>query len=310
MSASTNDKVTDTRNAARPNPTTVSVGRSAAGTTLSCASLTGWPTASKVHFVTYRIDSAGDPVAGTQLDCSGIVSGNDIGSLVVIDGTDTGNAIGDVVEMLPTAAWGQDLADALTAQHSRVGAHVGITNTGGMTTDTLIVTSGTTLPAGDIVTADLANSAVTPAKLLVGTGASWTLASWTPTLSGLFTDADWTKTCTFIQVGKIVFFRLQLTSTDATPMAGAGEAIFTLPVTSVSYPGTAGTTQQIGRGNLLDAGTATYDAAAYWLSTTTAQVKAFGSGGSFVTPSTLSSTSPFTFTTTDEIYIQGWYEAA
>lgn len=121
--ASISDKITDIRNAARPNSARVSSGRSAGGTTLSCDNLAGWPTASKVHFVTYTIDSNSNPVSGTQLDCVGIRSGNDITSFTVIDGTDTGNSINDVVEMLPTAAWGQDLADALTVGHERTGAH-------------------------------------------------------------------------------------------------------------------------------------------------------------------------------------------
>lgn len=121
MAASTTDKITDVRNAARPNSARVSTGRSALGTTLSCDSLTGWPTASKVHGVTYQIDSNSSPVAGTQLDFYAIRSGNDLTSFTVVDGTDTGNAVNDVVEMLPTAAWGQDLADALSQVHERTG---------------------------------------------------------------------------------------------------------------------------------------------------------------------------------------------
>lgn len=168
MSANITDKVTDVRNSARPVTASVTGTRNAGGTSLTCDALTGWPTASKVHFVTYTVDSNSDPVAGTQLDCSGIISGSTIGSLTVIDGNDTGNAVGDKVEMLPTAAWGQDLADALTNQHSRTGAHAAVNNTGGMTTDTLTVTSGTTLPAGDIGTNDLATGAVTSPKVAAG----------------------------------------------------------------------------------------------------------------------------------------------
>lgn len=153
--ANITDKLTDTRNAARPNSAKVTSPRSAGGSTLVCDNLTGWPTASKVHFVTYKIDSTSKVVAGSQLDCYGIVSGNSITSFTVVDGTDVGHAVNDVVEMLPTAAWGQDLIDALLAQHSRVGAHVSLTNTGGMTTDTLNVTSSSTLPAGDIVFSEL-----------------------------------------------------------------------------------------------------------------------------------------------------------
>lgn len=167
MAANLTDKITDVRNAARPNSARVNLARSVGGGTLTCDNLVGWPTASKVHFVTYGIDSSSNPVAGTQMDCYGIVSGNTVTSFTVSDVSDLGNSVNDVVEMLPTAAWGQDLADALTHQHSRIGAHVAITNTGGMTntgglaTDTITVSStasfpgGTTLPAGDIGFADL-----------------------------------------------------------------------------------------------------------------------------------------------------------
>lgn len=122
MSASINDKITDVRNSARPTSTTVTVARASAGTNLSCNSLIGWPTASKVHFVTYQTDTNNDVVAGTQLDCYGIVSGDTITNIVVLDGTDGGNAIGDKVEMLPTAGWGQDLADGLMETLERDGS--------------------------------------------------------------------------------------------------------------------------------------------------------------------------------------------
>lgn len=121
--ADTTDKITDVRNGARPTSARVTEARDAAGVVLHCNNLTGWPIDSKVHFVTYQIDTNNNPIDGTQLDGSGIVSDNDITQVNIIDGTDGGNAIGDVVEMLPTAAWGQDLADALTLEHDRTGAH-------------------------------------------------------------------------------------------------------------------------------------------------------------------------------------------
>jgi hypothetical protein len=184
MAASTGDKITDARNAARPASTTVSAPRSAAGSTLSCASLTGWPTASKVHFVTYKIDSSSNPIAGTQLDCSAIVSGSDLTSFTVLDGTDTGHAIGDVVEMLPTASWGQDLADALTSQHSRTGAHTAvtatsITNSGALTNTGLITANGgitatTSFTAPGLVTfADLASTIFSGQVTTAANAGSW-----------------------------------------------------------------------------------------------------------------------------------------
>lgn len=169
MSANITDKVTDTRNAARPNTATVSSTRSAGGTTLACNSLSGWPTASKVHFVTYKIDTNSNPIVGSQLDCYGIVSGNNIGSFTVVDGTDIGNSVGDVVEMLPTAAWGQDLADALTLEHGRTGAH---NSTAASTLAPLIKTAilGYMYPIGSIYIN--ATDSTNPATLL-GFG-TWT----------------------------------------------------------------------------------------------------------------------------------------
>lgn len=121
--ADPSDLITDVRNSARPNSARVTTARDPDASNLACNDLTGWPTTSKVHFVTYQIDTNNNPIGTSQLDCSGIVSGNTITEVQVLDGIDGGCAIGDVVEMLPTASWGQDLAEALTAEHDRLGEH-------------------------------------------------------------------------------------------------------------------------------------------------------------------------------------------
>lgn len=162
MAASINDKITDVRNTARPNSARVQTARSTGGTNLACDNLTGWPTASKVHFVTYQIDTNSNPIGNSQLDCSGIVSGSTITNLTVIDGTDAGNSVGDVVEMLPTAAWGQDLADALTVGHERTGVHkASLPLTTPIITTPSIITGGTWMGSPTISTptiSDLTNS--------------------------------------------------------------------------------------------------------------------------------------------------------
>lgn len=116
MPANINDQITSTTTASgtRPRSTTVATLRSGGGTTLSCDDLTGWPTDSAVHFVTYQVDGSGEIIEGSQSDWKGIVSGSDINSLTLTGGTDDGNSVGDYVQMLPTAAWGKDLYDALT----------------------------------------------------------------------------------------------------------------------------------------------------------------------------------------------------
>lgn len=154
MAASTSDKITDTRNAARPVSARVSTARTAGDTILVCNGLTGWPTASKVHGVTYQIDTNSNPVEGTQIDFTAIVSGSNLASFTVVDGTDNGNAINDVVEMLPTAAWGQDLSDALMASHDRDG-----------TLKDGAVDAAGVLAADVVTTAKILNSNVTTAKI-------------------------------------------------------------------------------------------------------------------------------------------------
>lgn len=143
--AATTDKITSTRNAGRPTTTTAVGTRTVGGTSLECSALTGWPTESKVHFVTYKVDSANVQVANTQQDCTAIVSGNFLTQLTVVDGVDIGNALGDVVEMLPTAAWAQDLADALTLEHDRTGKHGDITTGDITTTGTVNITGSLVL---------------------------------------------------------------------------------------------------------------------------------------------------------------------
>lgn len=125
MAGSTADKFTATRNAARPNSARVTSGRTSGVFSLSCDNLAGWPVTgtSAVHFVTYQINTSDEIVAGTQQDWLGLVSGNNIGSMVLKDGTDNGNVIGDVVEMLPTAAFGQGLDDGIGVGHNRDGTH-------------------------------------------------------------------------------------------------------------------------------------------------------------------------------------------
>jgi hypothetical protein len=125
MAASLTDKITDTYNAQNPNVARVTGTRVASGTTLTCDNLAGWPTASKVHFSTYQVNTSGTYVAGSQIDWSGLVtSSTTIGSLTRLTGaTDSGSSVGDYVEMNPTAKWAQDLSDALILEHGRTGIH-------------------------------------------------------------------------------------------------------------------------------------------------------------------------------------------
>lgn len=95
----------------------------------------------------------------TKIDFKGHLSGADI----IIDAfepgnTDAGNTAGQVVIIKPNVGWA-----------NRVATHIknltGFGTPEPITASTLVVTSGSTLPAGDIGTADLAAAAVTKAKM-------------------------------------------------------------------------------------------------------------------------------------------------
>ena len=148
MAALITDKFTETTNGTRPDPTTVTSTRSAAATTLQCAALTGWPTATAVHFATYRTNAQGEKVAGSQCDWKGIVSGTQITNLTLKAGTDTGNSIGDTVVCMPTAAWADDVTEGLRVEHNIDGTHGAITATSATATGT--VQGATVISTGDI----------------------------------------------------------------------------------------------------------------------------------------------------------------
>jgi len=148
MSAAITDKFTGAFNSANPNVAKVTAGRTAGALSLSCDNLAGWPTATAVHFSTYKIDTTGAVVAGSQIDWKGLVAGNTVGTMTRKAGaTDAGNAIGDIVEMNPTGSWEQDLIDGLLVHADQDG----------------------TLKAGAVdVAAVLASDVVTTAKILNG----------------------------------------------------------------------------------------------------------------------------------------------
>lgn len=158
MTAAITDLITSPSNGTRPVSTTVEVSRSTGITSLSCADLTGWSTTTPVHFVTYKIDGQGNVVAGSQADWKGIVSGTTINSLVITGGTDAGNSVGDIVEILPTARWGKELTDALLKEHNVDGTHgtIATLNATNATVTGILTASGSvTLPAASVTASNI-----------------------------------------------------------------------------------------------------------------------------------------------------------
>lgn len=137
---------------------------------------------------------------------------------------------------------------------------------------------------------------------VVGLGGAW--QSYTPTFTGLPVGSS-TVVAKYIQVGKVVHYRLVVTLAGGN--VPTGSVSFTLPVTSVVYPGTAtlpviGNTQYfIGNG---------FIGYVVWSNTTTGNFVVFNAASTYLNAVSLSATIPATFVNGSELHAEGYYEAA
>ncbi len=174
----------------------------------------------------------------------------------------------------------------------------------GVTVDGLNIKDGAL--NNSVVTANITDAAVTPAKLQTGTGTGWSWSSWTPTFTNL--SGGTLNFAKYIQVGKTVFFKLKYTLAGA---GVAGSVRFTFPVAANSDEFPSSGYNQIGQGAILDSGTANFNAQVNLDSTTTsAIILATQASGANVVPVLLSSTVPMTWANSDFIFVRGSYEAA
>lgn len=159
----------------------------------------------------------------------------------------------------------------------------------------------------------IADGVIKPEHLKNGSSTlnTWVWDTWTPTLSGRFTDGDWTKSCRSTRIGDTVIAELHLVSADATPMAGGvAGATFTLPHTSVAYSGVSGT-QWIGTVTLLDNSVNEYMGPVKWTGTTTGRIDSTSAAGTpLSTAVQITSTVPMTWGSGDEIHGFIVYQAA
>lgn len=131
---------------------------------------------------------------------------------------------------------------------------------------------------------------------------AWT--AYTPTLGGTgWALGDGTITGAYCQIGKIVFFRATFTF-GSTSTAGTASPTFTLPVNAV-----AGSLRYPVNSRFFDASASTvYVGAAHLGGATTVNV--FSTSAANGATTATNSTTPFAWTTSDVIYINGTYEAA
>ena len=123
--ASISDKITKVKDGSNPNVARVVTPRPANSDTLSVDSLTGWTEDTAMHFMTYRVDSTGKVVPGSQRDWKGMANkatGQIISLQIQNNAIDDGNLVGDIVQAGPTASWAQDLAEAMLESHKTDGS--------------------------------------------------------------------------------------------------------------------------------------------------------------------------------------------
>jgi hypothetical protein len=226
-------------------------------------------------------------------------AGSQITNVIWTRGTNTSHSAGVTVVDYVSGTAHNMTTKGILVEHSQDGTHGNITPDS-VITPTLTVTSGTTLPAGDIATADLAAGAVTNAKLATSAGevgAAW--ASWTPTWANL-TVGNATQSSTYIQIGKTVHFRVSLILGSTSSISPS--PTFSLPVTSVSMDAD----QQIGHTTFVDNGTGVVQGIVAWKTTTTA----LPASASTTYYAGFTTSAPFAFTSGDKILCTGTYEAA
>ena len=139
----------------------------------------------------------------------------------------------------------------------------------------------------------------------IGAGASW--SAWTPTWANL-TVGNATQTARYSQSGKTVFFLLKLVFGSTTSMGT--QPNFTWPVTPAS---TAAAETSLLSLFYLDATAGMFLGTCDPRSRSTSTVRINGTGGvigKIEVDVSVTATAPFTWTTSDAIYVSGMYEAA
>lgn len=139
MSGSTSDLITYV--ALSTKSEVAAPGYTVGDSSVSGADLSVWPDGSStgVFFCMDIIDANGKRIDGTYTEWFGIRSGNTIGSLRHVSGTDQDYPAGSTsrIMMLITAAWANGIVEALLKEHKSTGLH------GAVTADSLVVAGNT-----------------------------------------------------------------------------------------------------------------------------------------------------------------------
>lgn len=176
------------------------------------------------------------------------------------------------------------------------------TSNNGVTVDGLNIMNGALNTNNSVVTANITDTAVTPAKLQTGTGAAWGWTTYTPTVA-TGSVGNGTVTGSYIQTGKTVSYQIKYTlgSSSTAP----ANTTYTLPVTAKTTIPPTTTSGIIGTAAVFDnSASQVYIAFPQLNSSTTVKVIYLSSAVGLLT-----NTVPVTFATSDIFYILGNYEA-
>jgi hypothetical protein len=209
---------------------------------------------------------------------------------------------------LPSAAAGRGVGATTAQSHSS-----GVTAQMNVVAEHFeALQDGTAIGTGAITSTKIGDAAVTPEKLLAGTGTSWAWQTYTPTFANT-TLGNGTVTGKYIRIGKFVQFYASFKL--GTTSAVSSNPTVTLPVTaSATAFDTGSGDARIGQTSFEDNGVASYDGitsiTATGVSATTAKIIPLGTASTYLGPVAISSTVPFTWGNLDTMRVSGTYESA
>ena len=144
-------------------------GKNVGATTFTINNATGWPTTTGFIVAVRQVTAAGIEVAGTYCEYIATLSGTTltINPTPVIGNDQQYTAASTTQCFVPVSSTRDNkLVNAILTQHNQNGTHQAISNTGGMTTDTLAISGANGISGAGYTNANLAN----PSKFSVSNG--------------------------------------------------------------------------------------------------------------------------------------------
>lgn len=172
----------------------------------------------------------------------------------------------------------------------------------GVTVSGLSIKLGKLNTANSVITSNITDTAVTPAKLQTGTGTGWAWQTWTPSWTNL-TVGNGIQQATYIQTGKTV--NVCVTLDFGTTTTVSGSVSLTLPVTANATMFPAGDANFIGNAYLSGS-----LGIIRMTSTTAVTLLVAGASGTYASQVAISSTIPVTWGSSDALSFNFTYQAA